>query len=111
MRQRQSWTRVWQVLRCTCARRRVHRSARSRLARLGPLATAPVATDDTRGRVVLFTTCYGNRNEPELAEDLAAVFAHNGIELKLAAKERCCGMPKLELGDLEQWQSWVRIPN
>jgi len=50
---------------------------------------------------VLFTTCYGNRNEPDLATDLAAVFAHNGIELKLAAGERCCGMPKLELGDLE----------
>jgi glycerol-3-phosphate dehydrogenase subunit C len=51
--------------------------------------------------VVLFTTCYGNRNEPQLAQDLAAVFEHNGIALVLAAKERCCGMPKLELGDLE----------
>jgi glycerol-3-phosphate dehydrogenase subunit C len=56
---------------------------------------------DTRGQVVLFTTCYGNRNEPELAQDLAAVFEHNGIAVVLAAKERCCGMPKLELGDLE----------
>ena len=61
----------------------------------------PQATPETTGRVVLFTTCYGNRNEPELATDLAAVFAHNGIELTLADKERCCGMPKLELGDLE----------
>jgi Fe-S oxidoreductase len=77
------------------------RSARSRLKRLPAPATAPVATDDTRGRVVLFTTCYGNRNEPELAEDLAAVFAYNGIELTLAARDRCCGMPKLELGDLD----------
>jgi glycerol-3-phosphate dehydrogenase subunit C len=58
-------------------------------------------TPDTRGQVVLFTTCYGNRNEPELAEDLAAVFQHNGIPVVLTAKERCCGMPKLELGDLE----------
>jgi glycerol-3-phosphate dehydrogenase subunit C len=58
-------------------------------------------TPDTRGQVVLFTTCYGNRNEPELAQDLAAVFEHNGIPVTLAAKERCCGMPKLELGDLE----------
>jgi glycerol-3-phosphate dehydrogenase subunit C len=49
----------------------------------------------------LFTTCYGNRNEPDLATDLAAVFAHNGIELTLADRERCCGMPKLELGDLD----------
>ena len=34
-------------------------------------------------------------------EDLVAVFEHNGIPLVLAAQERCCGMPKLELGDLE----------
>jgi Fe-S oxidoreductase len=58
-------------------------------------------TADTRGQVVLFTTCYGNRNEPDLALDLAAVFEHNGIPVILAAKERCCGMPKLELGDLQ----------
>ncbi len=42
-----------------------------------------------------------NRNEPVPGEDMAAVFEHNGIPLTLAEKERCCGMPKLELGDLE----------
>jgi glycerol-3-phosphate dehydrogenase subunit C len=77
-------------------------SARARLGKsLTRPAAAPVATAETRGRVVLFTTCYGNRNEPDLAEDLAAVFAHNGIEVTLMARERCCGMPKLELGDLD----------
>ena len=77
-------------------------SARKRLSANMPApASPPQATADTRGRVVLFTTCYGNRNEPELATDLAAVFAHNGIELTLAERERCCGMPKLELGDLD----------
>src|SRR5450755_4366358 len=75
------------------ARRRLKKSLRhDRSAQAG---------GDTRGQVVLFTTCYGNRNEPQLAQDLAAVFEHNGIALVLAAKERCCGMPKLELGDLE----------
>ena len=77
------------------------RSARSRLQNMPAPATPVQATPATTGRVVLFTTCYGNRNEPDLATDLAAVFAYNGIELKLAASERCCGMPKLELGDLE----------
>jgi Fe-S oxidoreductase len=77
-------------------------SARKRLAANMPApATASQATAETRGRVVLFTTCYGNRNEPDLATDLASVFAHNGIELTLAERERCCGMPKLELGDLD----------
>jgi Fe-S oxidoreductase len=60
-----------------------------------------VATDETRGRVVLFTTCYGNRNLPSLVDDLVAVYEHNLIPVALADKESCCGMPKLELGDLE----------
>jgi len=59
------------------------------------------ASEETRGRVALFVTCYGDRNEPQLPEDLTAVFQHNGIEVKVVGKEKCCGMPKLELGDLE----------
>ncbi|NOY66849.1 MAG: Fe-S oxidoreductase [Gammaproteobacteria bacterium] len=55
----------------------------------------------TRGKVALFTTCYGNFNEPELGEDLLAIFEHNGIAVTLVNKEQCCGMPKLELGDLD----------
>jgi glycerol-3-phosphate dehydrogenase subunit C len=85
------------------------RSARKRLARLGTvdrpeIAAAghePQSTADTTGRVALFTTCYGNRNEPQLDEDLVAVFGHNGIIVTLLPAERCCGMPRLELGDLE----------
>ena len=60
-----------------------------------------IATTSTRGRVALFATCYGNYNEPHVNEDLVAVFRHNGIPVTLAEKEQCCGMPKLELGDLE----------
>jgi Fe-S oxidoreductase len=59
------------------------------------------ATPETRGRVALFVTCYGNRNEPDVAQDLVRVFEHNGIAITLAAREQCCGMPKLELGDLQ----------
>jgi len=59
------------------------------------------AVGDTRGKVVAFTTCYGNRNLPSLVEDLVAVYAHNNIPVALAEKEVCCGMPKLELGDLD----------
>jgi glycerol-3-phosphate dehydrogenase subunit C len=75
------------------ARRRLKKSLRR------DLPAQPGA--GTRGQAVLFTTCYGNRNEPQLAQDLAAIFEHNGIGVVLAASERCCGMPKLELGDLE----------
>ena len=55
----------------------------------------------TRDRVALFATCYGNYNEPYIGEDLVAVFEHNGIPVTIAEKERCCGMPKLELGNLD----------
>ncbi len=65
-----------------------------------PAAIVPQPTTTTRGRVALFATCYGNYNAPELGEDLIAVFEHNGIDVRLAERERCCGMPKLELGDL-----------
>ena len=62
------------------------------------------AGETTRGQVALFATCYGNYNEPHIGEDLVAVFEHNGIPVTLAEKEQCCGMPKLELGDLESVQ-------
>ncbi len=55
----------------------------------------------TKGGIALFATCYMNRNEPGPGLDLVEVFEHNGIPVKLAGEERCCGMPKLELGDLE----------
>ena len=80
------------------------RTARRRLAHLGSTAEPGSgevrATATTRGRVALFATCYGNRNEPQLDEDLAAILAHNGVEVALLPRERCCGMPRLELGDL-----------
>jgi Fe-S oxidoreductase len=74
---------------------------RKRAVRHDTVSATPIAAGRTRGRVALFATCYGNYNEPQLGEDLIRVFEHNGIEVTLAEKERCCGMPKLELGDLE----------
>jgi Fe-S oxidoreductase len=64
-------------------------------------AVSAQSGDGTRGKVALFATCYVNRNEPDIGMDLAAIFAHNGIEVALAERENCCGMPKLELGDLQ----------
>jgi len=66
-------------------------------------------TMHTNGRVALFATCYGNHNAPELGEDLLAVFAHNGIPVTLVDKEQCCGMPKLELGDLDAVEKAMRV--
>jgi glycerol-3-phosphate dehydrogenase subunit C len=59
-------------------------------------------TDRTRGRVALYVTCYGEYNEPEVLEDMLAVFNHNGIPVRILKDAWCCGMPKLEYGDLQQ---------
>jgi len=74
---------------------------RSRLADRRNSQAIGTPTAATQGRVALFSTCYGNRNEPHIGEDLVAVFEHNGIPVTIAEKEQCCGMPKLELGDLD----------
>jgi Fe-S oxidoreductase len=57
--------------------------------------------NNTPGKVAVFSTCYVNYNEPGMGHDLLAVLAHNDIPYVLVEKEACCGMPKLELGDLE----------
>jgi Fe-S oxidoreductase len=59
------------------------------------------AAGATTGKVALYATCYGNYNSPQLGEDFYKVFQHNDIHIQLVPKEQCCGMPKLDLGDLE----------
>jgi glycerol-3-phosphate dehydrogenase subunit C len=73
---------------------------RKQLAKRTRPVPAAQAAGGTRGKVALFATCYGNRNEPEIGLDLVRVFEHNGIEVALLDRESCCGMPKFELGDL-----------
>ncbi|MSR15050.1 MAG: Fe-S oxidoreductase [Gammaproteobacteria bacterium] len=74
--------------------------ARKRLRDARTGTENPQATTATTGKVAIFVTCYGNRNAPEVVEDLHAVFLHNELQVKLTTLDQCCGMPKLELGDL-----------
>jgi len=55
----------------------------------------------TTGKLALYATCYGNYSSPHLGEDFFKVFQHNDIHIELVPKEQCCGMPKLEQGDLQ----------
>jgi Fe-S oxidoreductase len=59
-------------------------------------------------KLAVFTTCYGNRNRPDIVDDLIAVLEHNGVEVALPAAEHCCGMPKFESGDLESVAALMR---
>jgi len=55
----------------------------------------------TPGKVAIFSTCYVNYNEPGIGHDLIKLLNHNEIPYVIVEKESCCGMPKLELGDLD----------
>lgn len=55
----------------------------------------------TPGKVAVYATCFINYNEPGIGQDLLKVLEHNEIPYQVVDKEACCGMPKLELGDLE----------
>jgi glycerol-3-phosphate dehydrogenase subunit C len=54
----------------------------------------------TPGKVAVYSTCYVNYNEPGIGHDLLSILDHNEIPYVLVEKEVCCGMPKLEQGDL-----------
>jgi len=77
------------------------RTLRKRLAGRADFGVAAEPAGPTQGKVALFATCYCNYNEPDIGMDLAAVLEHNGIPLTTVPGEQCCGMPKLELGDLD----------
>ncbi len=57
--------------------------------------------EKTPGKVAIYATCYINYNEPGIGHDLLKILEHNEIPTCLVEKELCCGMPKLELGDLD----------
>ena len=79
--------------------------------RSGPKRGADIAIKNgarTPGKVAIFSTCYINYNEPGIGDDLVKVLEHNDIAWTLAEKEACCGMPKLELGDLKAVEALMR---
>ena len=53
------------------------------------------------GKVAVFSTCYVNYNEPGIGHDLLKLLDHNEVPYVLVQGEACCGMPKLELGNLD----------
>ncbi|MEK9693111.1 MAG: heterodisulfide reductase-related iron-sulfur binding cluster [Rhodospirillaceae bacterium] len=51
-------------------------------------------------KAVIYSTCFVNYNNPQIGAAARAVLARNGVETEVV-HPRCCGMPKLEHGDLE----------
>lgn len=70
---------------------------------------APLAGAGERGEVVLFATCYGEYNTPEVARAAVLVLEHNGYKVRYPgtgddrkdAALTCCGLPNIDGGDVE----------
>ena len=62
----------------------------------------------THGDVVLYATCYGEYNVPNVARAATLVLAHNGFRVRFPGVDdddagpslTCCGMPNLDGGDV-----------
>ena len=79
----------------------VSKSAKKQFSKHQSVVSEPTSAGSTTGKVAIYATCYGNHNEPGLVEDLIKIFEHNDIATKLITQDKCCSMPKLELGDLD----------
>lgn len=55
----------------------------------------------TGRKAVIYASCFGEYNAPEIVLDTRNVLAKNGIEAEIVYPE-CCGMPQLEQGDIER---------
>lgn len=59
-----------------------------------------VAEEKAIDKVVLFHTCFGNYNNPEISKDAVYVLWKNNISVELPPMN-CCGMPAMESGNLK----------
>ena len=55
----------------------------------------------TNRKVVIYSTCFVNFNNPEIGEAAINILANNGVETKVLYPT-CCGMPQLEQGDIKR---------
>ena len=84
-----------------------------RRARPSPAATsrsaAPsgAAASTVTRKVALFATCSVEYNAPAIGKAAVAVLERNGVDVALP-DQRCCGMPYLDGGAIEQCRTLVR---
>ena len=73
---------------------------------VGPTIPASIGPDGevvparTAPSVVLFPTCFGNYNDPEIPKAAVELLEKAGCDLACPAVS-CCGMPKMDCGDLQ----------
>lgn len=55
---------------------------------------------DPVAKVVLFSTCFVNYNNPQVGKDTVEVLEKNQVQVE-CPNQNCCGMPGLDTGDLD----------
>ncbi|MEO7036350.1 MAG: heterodisulfide reductase-related iron-sulfur binding cluster [Polyangiaceae bacterium] len=60
------------------------------------------------GQIVLFPTCYGEYNFPEVPRAAVQVLEHNGYDVVVPEALTCCGMPNLDGGDIDAARAKMR---
>jgi glycerol-3-phosphate dehydrogenase subunit C len=61
----------------------------------------PLTTAGEAGSVVLFPTCYGEFNFPDVPQAAVAVLEKNGFSVECPRDLTCCGMPNLDGGNVD----------
>jgi glycerol-3-phosphate dehydrogenase subunit C len=59
-------------------------------------------------KAVIFATCFGQYNNPQIGEAARAVLAHLGVDT-VVAYPGCCGMPQLEQANMEKVAHQARL--
>ena len=65
--------------------------------------------DEKGSEVVLFQTCYVQNNEPEIGRDTVDVMRKNQVKIQCEKGLACCGMPRWEAGDIENFRKQAKV--
>ena len=68
-------------------------------AKAEPVEVNTAAPAHGKRKAVIYASCFGEYNDPDIVLDARAVLAKNGIDAEIVYPE-CCGMPQLEQGDI-----------
>jgi len=72
-----------------------------------PAAPSTVSAPTVNRKVALFATCSVEYNAPAIGRAAVAVLERNGVDVTLP-EQRCCGMPYLDGGAVDQCRDLVR---
>jgi glycerol-3-phosphate dehydrogenase subunit C len=70
-------------------------------------AREPREAPKDRETIVIFSTCYGDYNYPNVPRAAVEVLEHNGFHV-IRPEQTCCGMPNLDGGDLASFTEKAR---